>query len=147
MKPNDRRIGVFKQSNRIIYIGNRGPKQILLGSPVPLGQREVSTRLDRESVQALEAAQNPRLTGKEMTATKKPDPKQTHASEGAMKVCAIHRGRDNLKFQASARLQQEALKPPHADCQNTPGTNPQTINAQTTGPEHKFMESSDRKQQ
>ena len=45
-----------------------------------------------ESVQALEAAQNPGLTAKEMTATQKRDPKQTHASEGAMIFCANHRG-------------------------------------------------------
>ena len=37
-----------------------------------------------------------------MTATQKCDPKQTHPSEGAMKFCANHRGRNNLKFQAQA---------------------------------------------
>ena len=60
-------------------------------------------------MQALDAAQNPRLTAKEIqvTATQNCDPKQTHASEGAMKFCANHRGRDNLKFQAQA----SALEP------------------------------------
>ena len=45
---------------------------------------------------------NPRLTAKDMTATQKRDPKQTHASEGGMKICADHRGRDNLKLRAQA---------------------------------------------
>ena len=80
----------------------RGPKQILFGSAVALGHREVSTRLDHESVQALEAAQNPRLTAKKMTATQKRDPKQTHPSEGAMKFCATCLGRYNLKMRAQA---------------------------------------------
>ena len=45
--------------------------------------------VDSESVQALEAAQNPRLNAKEMTTTQKCDPKQTHASEWAMKFVQI----------------------------------------------------------
>ena len=93
--------------------------------------------VDRESVQALEVTQNPNLTAKEMTATQKRDPKQTYASEGAMKFCANNRGRDNLKFQAQASARG---LPKHSWNQ------PQTINAQTSGPERNFFESSDRKQ-
>ena len=53
-------------------------------------------------MQALEAAQNPRLTAKKTTATQILNPKQTDAREGAIKFCADHRrrGRDNLKFRA-----------------------------------------------
>ena len=57
---------------------------------------------DRESAQALEAAQNPRMTAKETTATQKLNPKQTHGSEGTIKFCANHLGRDNLKLRAQA---------------------------------------------
>ena len=65
-------------------------------------------------MQALEAEQNPRLTAKRMTATQKCDPKQTHASEGAMKFCVNLRGRDNLKFQAQSlrtRIAKTLLEP------------------------------------
>lgn len=44
---------------------------------------------DRESVQALEATQNPRGTAKETTSTKNFNPKQTHASKGAIKFVQI----------------------------------------------------------
>ena len=65
-----------------------------------------------ESVQALEAEQNPRLTAKEMTATQKRYPKQTHASEGAVKFCANHRGRRTLQLEiSSSSLRTRIAKP------------------------------------
>ena len=73
-------------------------------SPVALGKREMSTRLDRESVQALEEKSSPDCEGNDciVTATQKRDPKQIQATEKAMKFCANHRGRDNLKLQPQA---------------------------------------------
>ena len=62
------------------------------------GQLDVSTASPCKHL----TLQNPRLTANEMTASQKCDLKQTHASEGAMKFCANHPGRDNVKFQAPA---------------------------------------------
>ena len=72
-------------------------------------------------MQALEAAQNPRLTAKETTATQDLDPKQTQASEGAIIFLQIIEDATNRKSK---------LKPPHAGRQNTSGTDLQTIKAQ-----------------
>ena len=81
--------------NRIIYMETRGPEQILfqVGSPgAPEQLESQSGGVDRESVQALEVAQNPRLTAKETsqtTATQKLDPMQPRASEGPSKFVQI----------------------------------------------------------
>ena len=107
--------------------------------PVARGQLEVSTASPC-NFEALEAAQNPRLSAEEMTATQKLDLKQTHASSGAITFCANHRG----QWQHWNRQ----LKLPHAGCHNTPGTDLQMIRAQTTGQKRNFklMQSSDRNQ-
>ena len=100
-------------------MGNAENSKVENGSPFA----RTTGCVDRESLRALDAAQNPRLTAKEMTATQKCDPKQTHASEGTMEFCAK---RDNLKFQAQASavfsLQSRTNHYVNADCQNTPGT-------------------------
>ena len=82
------------------------------------GQLDVSTASPCKHL----TLQNPRLTANEMTASQKCDLKQTHAREGAMKFCANHRGRDNLKSQGQAsahRLPKHSWNHPANDqCSN-----------------------------
>ena len=133
-KQNDRPIGVFKQPNQILYRDRRGPKQILFGSPVALGQREVSNaslckHLKRRKI--LIWLQTKWLQLKNAIQSKHMQVK------GPSKI---------VQFTEDATTEFFKLKPPQADCQNTTCKIVQVIEAQTTGLERYFMESSDRKQ-
>ena len=82
--------------------------------------------VDHESVQALEAVQNPRLTASGMTTTQKFDQEQMYASEGAIRFCANSRGLQQLE-NASPKLSTVARQ-----LLNTPVTNLQKINVRIT---------------
>ena len=81
--------------------------------------------VDCESMQALEAAQNPHLTAQEMTATQLHDPQQTHASDGLKRShqnsCKSPITRQ-LEIVSLKLLNLKLLQPLYADCKNTTGT-------------------------
>ena len=94
-------------------------------------------------VQALEAAQNPRLTANQITATQKLDPKQTHRNKAANhpNFVQITQQGENLKLQLIWRVQAPAHRLPKHSW-NLPA-NDQNLKQPVWTLERTCMESSD----